>query len=124
MTDIMLEARGLEIGYGGKLVVRGVDLAVRRGEIACLIGANGAGKTTILRALSGLLKPRAGSVRLNGVDIVGRPAHAIAALRIAHAPEGRHIFSAMSVADNLRAGAYLAPSATSRSIALTASMRL
>ncbi|PNG27965.1 ABC transporter ATP-binding protein [Methylocella silvestris] len=111
MTDIMLEARGLTVGYGDKLVVRNVDLAVRRGEIACLIGANGAGKTTILRALSGLLKLRAGSVRLNGEEIANRPAHAIAARGMAHAPEGRQIIAAMSVADNLRAGAYLAPSA-------------
>ncbi|ACK49046.1 ABC transporter related [Methylocella silvestris BL2] len=128
MTDIMLEARGLTIGYGGKLVVRDVDLTVRRGEIACLIGANGAGKTTILRGLSGLLKLRAGSVRLNGEEIANRSAHAIAARGMAHAPEGRQIFAAMSVADNLRAGAYLAPSAAEigrrRDAALTRFPRL
>ncbi|WP_395664290.1 ABC transporter ATP-binding protein [Methylocella sp.] len=109
MTDCVLKARGLEAGYGAGLVVKGIDLEVRRGEIVCLIGANGAGKTTTLRALSGLMKPRAGELRLDGRDVAGRRAHEMTALGMAHAPEGRQVFGDMSVAENLLAGAYLAP---------------
>ena len=77
ITAPLLDARGLEIGYGGALVVKGVDLCVGAGQIVCLIGANGAGKTTILRGLSGLLKMRAGSVRFDGEDVTNRagPCH-------------------------------------------------
>jgi branched-chain amino acid transport system ATP-binding protein len=103
----LLKARGLEIGYGASAVVKGVDLAVEAGQIVCLIGANGAGKTTILRGLSGLLKIRAGSVEIEGETVTNRPAHWIARKRIAHVPEGRQIFGRMSVAENLLAGAYL-----------------
>lgn len=107
MIAPLLDARGLEIGYGASLVVKGVDLAVGAGQIVCLIGANGAGKTTILRGLSGLLKVRAGSVRFEGENLTNRPAHVIARKRIAHVPEGRQIFGRMSVAENLSAGAYM-----------------
>jgi branched-chain amino acid transport system ATP-binding protein len=103
----LLEARGLEIGYGASLVVKGVDLCVAAGQIVCLIGANGAGKTTILRGLSGLLKIRAGSVVFEGEKLTNRPAHVVARKRIALVPEGRQIFGRMSVAENLEAGAYL-----------------
>jgi branched-chain amino acid transport system ATP-binding protein len=105
--EAVLTARGLEIGYGDGAVVKGVDLTVEAGQIVCLIGANGAGKTTILHGLSGLLKIRAGSVAVAGVDVTNRPAHEIARRRVAHVPEGRQIFGRMSVAENLRAGAYL-----------------
>jgi branched-chain amino acid transport system ATP-binding protein len=107
MIAPLLDARGLEIGYGASLVVKGVDLAVGAGQIVCLIGANGAGKTTMLRGLSGLLKIRAGSVRFEGEELTNRPAHVIARRRIAHVPEGRQIFGRMSVAENLAAGAYM-----------------
>lgn len=107
MTAPLLDARGLEIGYGASLVVKGVDLRVGAGQIVCLIGANGAGKTTILRGLSGLLKIRAGSVVFEGEKLTNRPAHVIARKRIALVPEGRQIFGRMSVAENLDAGAYL-----------------
>ena len=107
MTVPLLEARGLEIGYGASLVVKGVDLSVGAGQIVCLIGANGAGKTTILRGLSGLLKIRAGSVVFAGERLTNRPAHVVARKRIALVPEGRQIFGRMSVAENLGAGAYL-----------------
>ena len=107
MTAPLLEARGLEIGYGASLVVKGVDLSVGAGQIVCLIGANGAGKTTILRGLSGLLKIRAGSVVFEGEKLTNRPAHVVARKRIALVPEGRQIFGRMSVAENLDAGAYL-----------------
>ncbi len=107
MTAPLLDARGLEIGYGASLVVKGVDLSIGAGRIVCLIGANGAGKTTILRGLSGLLKIRAGSVRFEGENLTNRPAHVVARKRIAHVPEGRQIFGRMSVAENLSAGAYM-----------------
>jgi branched-chain amino acid transport system ATP-binding protein len=107
VTAPLLDARGLEIGYGASLVVKGVGLSVGAGQIVCLIGANGAGKTTILRGLSGLLKIRAGSVCFEGENLTNRPAHVIAQKRIALVPEGRQIFGRMSVAENLLAGAYL-----------------
>ncbi len=107
MSPMLLDARGLMIGYGASVVVKGVDLSVGAGQIVCLIGANGAGKTTILRGLSGLLNIRAGSVLFDGEDLAHRPAYAIARKGIAHVPEGRQIFERMSVADNLLAGAYL-----------------
>ncbi|VTZ51053.1 leucine/isoleucine/valine transporter subunit; ATP-binding component of ABC superfamily [Methylocella tundrae] len=107
MSAVLLDARGLEIGYGASVVVKGVDLAVGAGQIVCLIGANGAGKTTILRGVSGLLKIRAGSVTFDGETLTNRPAHVIARKKIAHVPEGRQIFAQMSVAENLLAGAYL-----------------
>ncbi len=107
MTAPLLDARGLEIGYGASLVVKGVDLAIRAGQIVCLIGANGAGKTTILRGLSGLLKIRAGTVAFAGENLTNRAAHVVARRRIALVPEGRQIFGRMSVAENLSAGAYL-----------------
>jgi branched-chain amino acid transport system ATP-binding protein len=107
MSAVLLDARGLEIGYGASAVVKGVDLAVGAGQIVCLIGANGAGKTTILRGVSGLLKIRAGSVTFDGEALTNRPAHVIARKKIAHVPEGRQIFAQMSVAENLLAGAYL-----------------
>jgi len=107
MTAPLLDARGLEIGYGEGLVVHGVNLCVRAGQIVCLVGANGAGKTTILRGLAGLLRIRAGSVAFDGQNLTNRPAHVIARRRIALVPEGRQIFGRMSVAENLAAGAYL-----------------
>jgi branched-chain amino acid transport system ATP-binding protein len=103
----LLEARGLELCYGASEIVKGVNLTVEVGHIVCLIGANGAGKTTILRGLSGLLKVRAGSVRFEQRNIVHNAAHAIARLGIAHVPEGRQIFAGMSVDENLAMGAYL-----------------
>ena len=108
----LLSVEGLRLGYGRADVVHGIGLAVRRGSIVSLIGSNGAGKTTILRSLSGLMKPRAGRVLFGDgsrVDIAGEAAHRIARRGIVQVPEGRQVFANMTVAENLRLGAYHVP---------------
>jgi branched-chain amino acid transport system ATP-binding protein len=108
----LLRVEGLRLGYGRADVVHAIDLTVARGSIVSLIGSNGAGKTTILRALSGLMKPRAGAIRfLDGTpaDIAGEAAHRIARRGIVQVPEGRQVFANLTVAENLRLGAYHAP---------------
>jgi branched-chain amino acid transport system ATP-binding protein len=105
----LLEVTDLSVAYGGITAVKGVALKAGAGQVVSLIGANGAGKTTTLRALSGLLKARAGSMRFQGTELLNAPAHRIARLGIAHVPEGRQTFANMTVAENLRMGAYLAP---------------
>lgn len=104
-----LEITDLVVSYGRTEAVRGVSLTVSPGEIVALIGANGAGKTTIMRAISGLLKPRSGRIRFDGADIAGRPAHRIAAAGLLQVPEGRQCFAELTVAENLALGAYLVP---------------
>jgi branched-chain amino acid transport system ATP-binding protein len=103
----MLAIRDLEVGYGTIPALHGIDLDVEKGEIVTLIGANGAGKTTTLRTISGLLKPRKGEVTFNGQSINGIKPHVITARGISHVPEGRGIFSNLTVQDNLELGAYL-----------------
>ncbi len=103
----LLAVRGLTLGYGRGDVVHGVDLAVAQGCVATLIGANGAGKTTIMRALSGMLAPRAGAILFAGRDIAGLSGHRVARLGIIQAPEGRQIFADLTIAENLRMGAWL-----------------
>ncbi|HET8799213.1 MAG TPA: ABC transporter ATP-binding protein [Thermoanaerobaculia bacterium] len=103
----MLSIHGLEVGYGTIPALHGIDLEVQKGEIVTLIGANGAGKTTTLRTISGLLKPKRGSVHFNGADITGVKPHIITARGISHVPEGRGIFANLTVQDNLELGAYL-----------------
>ncbi|HEX9986304.1 MAG TPA: ABC transporter ATP-binding protein [Thermoanaerobaculia bacterium] len=103
----MLSIQGLEVGYGNIPALHGIDLEVEKGEIVTLIGANGAGKTTTLRTISGLLKPRRGTVSFNGADISGVKPHVITGKGISHVPEGRGIFANLSVQDNLELGAYL-----------------
>ncbi len=103
----LLEVRGLKVAYGGINAVKGIDLAVRTGELVALIGANGAGKTTTLKALCGLLKPTAGSVRYDGQDITGTPAFALVKRGLALVPEGRGVFARLTVEENLAMGAYL-----------------
>ncbi|RED36175.1 amino acid/amide ABC transporter ATP-binding protein 2 (HAAT family) [Rhodopseudomonas thermotolerans] len=105
--NLILEARGLDAGYGEIQVLWGVDLAVRRGEITALIGSNGAGKTTLMRTLSGLVAVRGGVYRSEGHDLAGRSAAEILSHGIVHVPEGRRLFGAMSVEENLLMGAYL-----------------
>jgi branched-chain amino acid transport system ATP-binding protein len=103
----LLDVRGLVLGYGRIDAVKGIDLSVEAGRIVTLIGANGAGKTTTLRGLSGLLRPRAGSIRLAGNDISSLAANRIARLGIVQVPEGRQVFANMTIDENLRMGAYL-----------------
>ncbi len=102
----LLSVRGLTVRYGRIEAVHGIDLDVAAGKVVCLIGANGAGKTSILRALSGLLRPAGGRVEFDGTDVTGRPAHRLAALGMAHVPEGRQVFAGLTVAENLTLGAW------------------
>jgi len=102
----MLAVRGLTAGYGDVQVLRGVDLGVAPGEIVALVGANGAGKSTLLKCVSGVVAPAAGTIQLDGQSIAGLPPARIVRLGIAHVPEGRQIFSRLTVADNLMLGAY------------------
>ncbi|HEX6088463.1 MAG TPA: ABC transporter ATP-binding protein [Thermoanaerobaculia bacterium] len=103
----VLAVRGLVVSYGTIPALHGVDLEVNKGEIVTLIGANGAGKTTTLRTISGLLKPREGTVSFNGTDITGVKPHIITGRGISHVPEGRGIFANLTVHDNLELGGYL-----------------
>ena len=103
----LLEVRGLEVGYGGIRAVKGIDLEVGAGELVCLIGANGAGKSTTLRTLVGLLHPTAGSVRFDAKVFTHLPSHELMRHGISLVPEGRGIFSRMTVEENLLMGAYL-----------------
>ena len=107
MTELSIA--GLSVSYGRTEAVRGIDLHVPSGQVVCLIGANGAGKTTVMRAVSGLLRPRAGRVVFGGTDLAGMAPHRIAASGLLHVPEGRQVFADLSVEENLRLGAYLVP---------------
>jgi branched-chain amino acid transport system ATP-binding protein len=107
MTDsLILELQGLCAGYGEIQVLWGIDLAARRGEITALIGSNGAGKTTLMRALSGLIPTTGGNYFSEGRDLTGDSAAEILGHGIVHVPEGRRLFGAMSVEENLLMGAY------------------
>ena len=102
----MLEVKDLEVNYGMIKAIKGVSFEVDKGEVVSLIGANGAGKTTILHAVSGLLNKTAGSVVFEGTDITKVPAHKIVSMGMAHVPEGRRVFAQLSVYENLKMGAY------------------
>jgi len=102
----LLEVSGLAVAYGGINAVKGIDLAVARGELVTLIGANGAGKTTTLKALAGLLAPAGGRVTYEGADITGVPAHALVGCGLALVPEGRGVFPRLTIEENLLMGAY------------------
>ena len=104
--ELMLELQNVHTYYGRIHALQGVSLEVRKGEIVTLIGANGAGKTTILKTISGLLHAREGQVRFQGADITQRAAHDLVKLGIGHAPEGRRIFSRLTVYENLQMGAF------------------
>ena len=103
----MLELSGLEVCYGGIRALNSLSLKVPKGSIVTLIGANGAGKSTTLRTISGLVSSSAGSIKFNGREIAGWPAHRIVADGLAHVPEGRLVFPDLSVKENLMMGAYL-----------------
>ena len=104
---MILQVEDLQVSYGNIQALHGVSLEVNEGEIVTLIGANGAGKSTTLRAISGLVRPRSGTIRFQGTDITRTPAHKIVAMGIGHVPEGRRVFADMSVRENLELGAYL-----------------
>jgi branched-chain amino acid transport system ATP-binding protein len=102
----MLEVRELHTYYGQIHALKGINLRVDEGEIVTLIGSNGAGKSTTLRTISGLIHPRRGQVTLHGKQIDGLPAHKVAALGVAQSPEGRRVFPRMTVLENLEMGAF------------------
>ena len=102
-----LEIKDLHVSYGGIRALKGVDLTVEEGQIVTLIGANGAGKSTTLRAISGLQKPQSGSILYGGEELIGLPAKEIVRRGIIHVPEGRRVFPDMTVAENLKIGAFL-----------------
>jgi branched-chain amino acid transport system ATP-binding protein len=103
----MLRLEGVRAGYGPIDALRGLDLEVRAGELVCLLGANGAGKSSTLRTISGLLHPRAGRIVFDGTDIHGREPSDVLRAGIAHCPEGRHVFPYLTVRENLTMGAYV-----------------
>jgi branched-chain amino acid transport system ATP-binding protein len=103
----VLRLEALRAAYGPVEALRGIDLEVRAGELVCLLGANGAGKSSTLRAISGLLRPTAGRVVLDGCDVTGHEPAAMLAAGIAHCPEGRRVFPYLSVHENLEMGAYV-----------------
>ena len=102
----MLEVKGLQVYYGVIQALKDISFEVNQGEVIALIGANGAGKTTTLHTVTGLLPSKAGSIMFEGVDITKMPAHKIVEMGIAHVPEGRRVFSQLSVYENLIMGAY------------------
>jgi len=103
----MLEIKNIEVHFGVIQALKGISITVRDGEIVTLIGANGAGKTTTLRTVSGLKKPTSGTILLDGVNITGTTAQERVQMGISHAPEGRRVFSSMTVLENLELGAFL-----------------
>jgi branched-chain amino acid transport system ATP-binding protein len=107
MSDLALELVDLRVAYGGIAAVKGISLDVKKGEIVALIGANGAGKTSTLKSIVGLVPAQSGSIRLFGDDVRGVPTHRIAARGVALVPEGRAVFGSMSVRDNLELGSFL-----------------
>ncbi len=106
MAEIMLKIDNIHVYYGAIHALKGVSLEVHKGEIVTLIGANGAGKSTTLRTVSGLLAPKSGSISFLGENIAGMPAHEIVKHGISQVPEGRRIFAEMSVQENLEMGAF------------------
>ncbi len=102
----LLEIRDIEVFYGVIQAIKGISFDVNEGEVIALIGANGAGKTTILHTITGLLSPKKGTISFDGKDITKTPAHKIVSMGMAHVPEGRRVFSQLSVYENLKMGAY------------------
>ncbi len=103
----MLKIENLQVAYGGIQALRGIDMEVPDGKIVTLIGANGAGKSTTLRTISGLVKAEAGSVTYDGKELLGKPINEVLEAGIAQVPEGRRVFANLSVLENLKIGAYL-----------------
>ena len=110
--SLILQVNDLHVYYGSIHAVKGVSFEVNQGEVVTLIGANGAGKSTVLNTVSGLLHPKSGSVVFENKDLKGVPAHKIVERGLAQVPEGRHVFLQMTVEDNLEMGAYTQPNAS------------
>ena len=106
MSETLLEVKDLEVSYGVICALKGISFKVNKGEIVSLIGANGAGKTTTLQTVTGLIRPKNGSITYKGCDIMHTPAHKIVSMGLVHVPEGRRVFQSLSVYDNLVMGAY------------------
>ncbi len=106
MTSPLLELKGLQVAYGGIHAVKGIDLTVAQGELVCLIGANGAGKTTTLKGITGLQPVKSGTIRYAGEDITGKPAFELVRKGLSMVPEGRGVFGALTIEENLAMGAY------------------
>lgn len=102
----LLKINGLKLNYGPITALKGIDLTVNQGQIVALLGANGAGKTSTLKVISGLLKPSGGEILFRGKNIAGKQAYKVAKQGIMQSPEGRHVFLGLTVEENLRAGAY------------------
>ncbi len=102
----LLELKGLQVAYGGIQAVKGIDLEVAEGELVCLIGANGAGKTTTLKGITGLQPVKSGSIHYDGEDITGKPAFELVRKGLSMVPEGRGVFGALTIEENLAMGAY------------------
>ena len=107
MSDIILSVKDLQVKYGGIEAVKGISFDVPTGDIVTLIGANGAGKSTTLKAIAGLGKPRSGSIELEGTNITGKDSSDIVARGVTLVPEGRRVFANMTVLENIKIGAYL-----------------
>ncbi len=102
----MLEIKDLEVYYGVICAIKGISFEVNQGEVIALIGANGAGKTTILHTITGLIPAKSGSIMFEGTDLLKTPPHKIVSMGMAHVPEGRRVFQNLSVLENLKLGAY------------------
>jgi branched-chain amino acid transport system ATP-binding protein len=107
MSDVILSVKDLQVNYGGIEAVKGISFDVPAGKIVTLIGANGAGKSTTLKAIAGLVKPRGGSIELEGDNITGKDSSYIVSRGITLVPEGRRVFANMTVLENIKIGAYL-----------------
>ena len=114
----LLEVNDIHVYYGSIHAVKGVSFYVDKGEVVTLIGANGAGKSTVLNTVSGLLTPKAGSIRFQDKDLHGVAAHSVVARGLAQVPEGRHVFQQMTVRENLEMGAYTMPNKTSVNVCI------
>ena len=107
MSDIILSVKNMQVSYGGIEAVKGISFDVPKGDIVTLIGANGAGKSTTLKAVAGLVKPKSGTIEFEGANITGKDPSDIVAKGITLVPEGRRVFSNMTVLENIKIGAYL-----------------
>ena len=120
----MLDVQGLEVWYGAAPALRGVSLTLRAGELLAVVGPNGAGKTTLINALCGIERARAGRIVVDGVDVTRLPSHRFCAAGIAVVPEGRRLFTAMTVRENLELGSHLPRARAERAESLAAALEL